>query len=342
MQQSISASTNNPATASAINSTDDPTNNSAIVPTTNSPTDLAVSHPSGTIDPVADSTVNLPVSPMGDSTGNSKKAFSSNSLFARLQAFWERTYCGKPNQTRQPTLLGHGLIAGGLLTLNLMIFLLLSAFADARAKDWLANNQPFIMPEQNVIQTPIERDRLSVQLAEVQERRERHAKVMTYFYQQYFIALSMASGSALAAILFAFFISRDGWDKTNNGLINAFMMCSSAAVLYTQLPSLFQQETNLEANRTLYLAYDALGNEVLSYLATKRIPSTDPKDPKHIEEVEPNQFIHQVDQQLAKLNKIPVDFDASQIIKLPDLQKIGLPAGLPTVPQAGSIVQPLQ
>ncbi len=254
--------------------------------------------------------------------------FSIDRLSVYLQKIWTKTYIAQEGKPRQPTLLGHCLIGSGVIAINVAGFVTLNSFAASRAQEWLSTHDPLTVPAQSMVQPAILQSRLEEQLSEIQERRDRHAKVMVYFYKQYFISLSMASGSALAAILMAFFISRDGWEKSNNGLINAFLLTFSAALLYTQIPGMFQQEKNLKANRELYLAYDALGNQVLSYLATENTIGADPAQPNKVDKVTPEQFIPQVDQQLAKLNQLPLDFDANQVIKLPDLQQFGLPQGL--------------
>lgn len=258
---------------------------------------------------------------------------SASQFWETLRDIWRRSYHTETTEEHhkgQPTLLGHVLITTGLLTANLVVFALLSVFAENKAQEWLAGTSSMQVPEQTVIEAPLLRERLTEQFGEIRTRRDRHAKVMVYFYKQYFLSLSMASGSALIAILLAFFISRDGWEKTNNGLINAFFVSFSAAILYTQIPGLFQQEKNLKANRELYLSYEALGNQVLSYLATQNTIGSNPEQPNQVSPMPPEQFILQIDQQLVTLNQIPIDFDANQVIKLPDLQQMGLPQGFPT------------
>lgn len=257
---------------------------------------------------------------------------SASQFWETLREIWRRSYHAETTAEHhkgQPTLLGHLLITTGLLTTNLVVFALLSVFAENKAQEWLAGTSTMQVPEQTMIEAPLLRERLTEQFGEIRTRRDRHAKVMVYFYKQYFLSLSMASGSALIAILLAFFISRDGWEKTNNGLINAFFVSFSAAILYTQIPGLFQQEKNLKANRELYLAYEALGNQVLSYLATQNTIGSNPEQPNQVSPMPPEQFILQIDQQLVTLNQIPIDFDANQVIKLPDLQQMGLPQGFP-------------
>jgi hypothetical protein len=83
---------------------------------------------------------------------------------------------------------------------------------------------------------------------------------------------------------------------------------------------MFKHDINLGANRGLYLKYVELSNELTSYLATKLSKNIDPQNPNQLSEVEPKQFIHYIDKKLAALNQIPIEFDATRIIKLNDLK----------------------
>jgi hypothetical protein len=258
---------------------------------------------------------------------------SLKTVWKSLEAVLAKASYQADNNTRQPTLFGHSLITGGLVTINLAAFLMLSGFAAQKANDWLTLQKPTQTLEVNdKVIPPLLQNRLRHQVAEIDARQARHAKVMTYFYKQYFVALSMASGSALAAILFAFFISRDGWDKANNGLINAFFVTFSAATLYTQIPGLFAQKANLEQNRELYIAYTNLRNQVVNYMVIGEVIDLESEE---LVPVEPGLFIYQIDQQLVELNQLPVNFDATQSIKPPELPQLDLPVS-PAAPAAPS------
>jgi len=254
---------------------------------------------------------------------------------------WRDTFIRNGEQdTLQPNFLAHCLIAGSTLVLILSTFLMLRGFAHAKASKWLKApeiRQEVAVAKQGTTQlTPVE-IRLQGQLTEIESRIERHTAVMIYFYQQYFISLSMASGLGLIAAFCLFFISRDGWQKANNALINVFMVTSSAALLYNQLPALFKQDINLAANRDLYLQYIALQNKVLSYQATGGTTGINPERPdEFVDNVKPSLFIHEVDRKLTQLNQIPIEFDAAQIIKIPDFREIDSQTGLPIRPPSPS------
>lgn len=129
----------------------------------------------------------------------------------------------------------------------------------------------------------------------------------------------MTSGLAIIAGICLFFISKLGWQNANNALINIFIVTTSAGLLYQQLPVIFKQEINLGANRVLYIKYTELSYELLSYLATKHVKSLAPENPNQLTEVEPKIFIHSIDNKLAELNQIPIEFDATRVIKLNDV-----------------------
>lgn len=225
---------------------------------------------------------------------------------------------------RQPSFLGHCVLAGIQLILIGGTFLSLNWFASNRANDWLKSEEVSSLPQETEVSSlgAAERDRLEAQFAEIQLRIERHANVMTYFYKQYFISLSMTSGLALVAGIAIFFVSRDGWSKANNALINVFIVTSSAALLYGQLPGLFKQDINLAANRKLYLDYTALRDEVLSYMATGGMIGGDPTNPDVFSPVDSKQFIHAIDKELAQLNQIPIEFDPTRVFEAPDFRRI--------------------
>ncbi|MEW6491802.1 MAG: hypothetical protein AB1589_04525 [Cyanobacteriota bacterium] len=242
-----------------------------------------------------------------------------------LQQLWLKTY--KPGDKPQPTLFGHVLITSGVLTLILGSFLYLNGFANTKVKDWMVTTELQTLPNQSLSATAAEKARLEQQLKEIDSRIKRHADVMTFFYKQYYISISMASALGLVAGICVFFISKVGWKDANNGLINMFIVTSSAALFYGQLPAIFKQDTNLAANRNLYIEYITLKNEVLSYSATRGVMGINPENANSFTPVEPSIFISYVDQKMAKLNQIPIDFDITRVTEVPDFRQINPESG---------------
>jgi hypothetical protein len=223
---------------------------------------------------------------------------------------------------RQPNLLGHMLITSSLAISIFLLWSSLNWFAGNKAKEWLVqstvNPQPIFT--ENFKSKPAVKERLNQQFDDIQSRIKSHSDVMIYFYKQSYVCGSMSLGLAITSALCIFFISRDGWEKANNGLINAFLVTTSAAFVCNQIPVIFKQENNLTGNRTLYLEYVALRNEFISYAATGGTIGGEAAHPGDFTTVDANQFIHQIDRRLAELNQIAIDFDLSRVADVPEFQ----------------------
>lgn len=137
--------------------------------------------------------------------------------------------------------------------------------------------------------------------------------MMIFFYKHYYTSIGITSASALVAGICLFFISKVGWERVNNSLINVFVVTSSAVIFFGDLPETFKYKENSEASRDLYLDHISLRNEVRSYLATGGKVRDDAASSDVYKRTEPNLFIHYVDQKLASLNKIPLGFDTTGI-----------------------------
>ena len=108
----------------------------------------------------------------------------------------------------------------------------------------------------------------------------------------------------------------------NPALINIFITTSSAGLLYQRLPGIFKQELNREANRSLFLKYSDLGNTILSYAATGKIrDNTQVTSKSFSTQIDTDKFIHFIDRELNRLNQLPIEFDATKVIKITDLQE---------------------
>jgi hypothetical protein len=212
---------------------------------------------------------------------------------------------------KQPTFLGH--IA---LTLCLAVFVLggycaLFWFAGTKEAEWLGTGNPLELEaiQANVEQlsaTPAEQTRLISQFQEIETRAARHARIMGFFYKQYYISLSMIVAAAVVASICLFFISKSGWEQANNAVINIFIFASAIILFYGNLTFVFKQDENLKGNQELYLSYIALREEVMSYWATQRISMSE-------EPLEVTQFILYLDNKLQTLNRIELGFSSPQI-----------------------------
>lgn len=216
-------------------------------------------------------------------------------------------------ESQQLTLGGHLILAGtlllGCLTVNAWMF----TFAQRQERDWLSLTTVTKTLEDsraiaaNVQGTAAERARMVDQFMLVQARVETHAQVMGLFYKLNFIALGTIGLATGIASISLFFISKAGWERVNNALINLFIVSTGLVIFHSNLIFIFKFQDNIRLNGQLYSEYTELYNAVLSYWAIQ--PSA-PNSPA------PADFILATDQQLAELGKVALDFDVSRIAEL--------------------------
>ena len=221
--------------------------------------------------------------------------------------------------TNQPTLLGHIVISTTLVLGICLGHALMFWFAGTKQNEWLSEKSSL---KEKAVNTaidslptkPSEKARLIDQFDQIQDRIQKHASVMGFFYKQYYISLSMICGGSVIASICLFFISKSGWERVNNALINIFIVSSSTVILYGNISLVFKQEENIKDNQALYLSYFALRNEMLSYWATQQASTEDTIVP-------PAKFIHYMDGRLQELSQIRLGFDATGITNLGDQMK---------------------
>jgi len=221
--------------------------------------------------------------------------------------------------TNQPTLLGHIFISTTLVLGICLGHALMFWFAGTKQNEWLSEKSSL---KEKAVNTaidslptkPSEKARLIDQFDQIQDRIQKHASVMGFFYKQYYISLSMICGGSVIASICLFFISKSGWERVNNALINIFIVSSSTVILYGNISLVFKQEENIKDNQALYLSYFALRNEMLSYWATQQASTEDTIVPAA-------KFIHYMDGRLQELSQIRLGFDATGITNLGDQMK---------------------
>ncbi len=233
------------------------------------------------------------------------------------------------NENKQPSFFGHLLITSSLLVLIVASNLSHNWYADQQAKKWLHSTEKLTTSNgenKNLDASDPEKARLAEQLNDIQSRLDRYSAMMIFFYKHYYTSIGITSASALVAGICLFFISKVGWDKVNNSLINVFVVTSSAVIFFGDLPGTFKYKENSEASRDLYLEHISLRNEVHSYLATGGTLSDNVENPNLYKRTEANLFIHYVDQKLASLNKIPLGFDTTGINDFKDnAERLSIP-----------------
>jgi hypothetical protein len=220
----------------------------------------------------------------------------------------------------------HCLLAAILIGLTIGCSELFSSIAQRHATGWKANLKP---DEQLALKfgpdspaNQAEQARLQEQVERIRKRIKLHLDVMEFFYIRYYmVILTFAIAGALAAITLVL-VSKRGWEQTNEYILTAFFVMTACAVFFGAFPGMFQQEQNIKENKALYLKYEALENEVLSFAATyepllreTKADALANKLPQQAKTAIPERvrkFIHYIDEQLAQGN-IAIGFDYSQI-----------------------------
>ncbi|MBD1911358.1 MULTISPECIES: hypothetical protein [unclassified Leptolyngbya] len=159
--------------------------------------------------------------------------------------------------------------------------------------------------------TPAERDRIQVQLAQIERRARAYARISIFFYTRLFAAIALASATGIVTAVSLFYISKVGWDKANNYVINIFVISSSITIFVGAFPIIFQQENNVTNNARLYMSYLDLENQILTALATQKNDQGQLIDLRTI--------MVSTDQKMAELNVESIGFDPDAIPRSADI-----------------------
>lgn len=237
----------------------------------------------------------------------------------------EKDEAGK-EKYKEPTIIGHLILAGIQFTLISFGYTASVQFANLKADNWMKGLQNFnsdkttylISSQENAIdqetiktskpESPekiiikeAERKRIIQQFEEIQARGIMHYNIMIDFYKTKYIAISMALVLASISVLCLIFISRSGWERVHKSVINVFVITTGFAIFYGDITNVYQHKENIAVNEAKYESYVNLGNYLISYLTTKT-------DINGTEE-EPNIFIHKVDLIMEQVNDISLVFD---------------------------------
>lgn len=257
----------------------------------------------------------------------SPAAPNSQETGERIRNFFRNPFNG--GTKKQPTFFGHLLITSSLLVLIGASNILHSWYAHQQAKKWLNSTEKLTtidIDKGKSGASATEKARLTEQLDDIQSRLDRYSTMMVFFYTHYYTSIIITSASALVAGICLFFISKVGWERVNNSLINVFVVTSSIGIFFGDLPGTFKYKENSETSRDLYLEHISLKNEVRSYLVTGLTISDNAEDSAVYKRTETNLFIHYVDQKLASLNEIPLGFDTTGINDFKDnAERLSIP-----------------
>lgn len=174
--------------------------------------------------------------------------------------------------------------------------------------------------------------RLQEQCQDIEKHIKNHRSVMIYLYKISYASIFTINILVILGGICIFFISKAGWDKANNSLLNLFIVCSLASLFLTHHRLIFQDNINLKANRDLYVAYAILYNKLLSYSSTGQVSqaSEDIKKEDIINPIDPKTFIHYIDSNIAKIYQVSLNWNLEDNFQIQDvIKQINTDSGIP-------------
>ena len=151
-------------------------------------------------------------------------------------------------------------------------------------------------------------ERLIEQQEYIQAQIILHSDLMQYLYTNMFAALITALIAGLLAMIVLVFVSKKGWQQVNSYLLVAFLSLSAVAGFYGAFPTMFEQETNAEANKELCIGYDNVIQEINDHFATIFDKDGKPSDI--------NKFIHSISKRITELHSIPFGMNPEEAVSI--------------------------
>jgi len=201
-------------------------------------------------------------------------------------------------------------VALTLLILIRLLSTMTNQYAEDLAREWLS--PVTTVAEERASDTldapgtAAEQGRILQQLAEIRARARHHREMVVYFYSRYYMAIFLAAVTGAAAAVLLLGAGQNGWKSAKASVLISILVLGAAAAFYGSFPAMFKQEENATANAALLKAYENLEGQVLTYLATERLP--DKPTP-----VSPTELILLIDDRLEKLREIRIGFDPEKI-----------------------------
>ncbi|MFM7464737.1 MAG: hypothetical protein ACKO28_04575 [Cyanobium sp.] len=176
---------------------------------------------------------------------------------------------------------------------------------------------------------PSQISRLTTQLRELEHAQQTACTLGVYFFAHRSATYAVATAAGIATLAALAFVSKKGWDQSNNAIINIGM--TSGLVLFSALTfsQLYGQGSNYESQRIKYaLALDLI-NKVASATANLSAEAEAPPSPSPSTSTSPatnqlpkteiklntseglKKFINALDQDLKTLHKLDFGMDAT-------------------------------
>jgi hypothetical protein len=170
--------------------------------------------------------------------------------------------------------------------------------------------------------TPFQITRLSTQLRQLEFAQQTACTLGIYFFSHRSATYAVATAAGIATLASLAFVSKKGWDRSNNAIINIGM--TSGLVLFSALTfsQLYGQGSNYESQRIKYALAVDLINKVASATAnlSAEAPTTNSTTPSMNQpktDLKLNtaaglkEFINALDQDLKTLHKLDFGMDAT-------------------------------
>lgn len=136
-----------------------------------------------------------------------------------------------------------------------------------------------------------------------------HSRLFSHYIAEHFAALSLTFACSILTAASVAYISRKGWEHTHNYVLTAFLAFSLSAAFFGGYPQLAQHDKNVKDNEALFLEHGNLAGEMRSFAVTQRGRKQDGEEAV----ADLAEFIHYADVRLAKMNRIPLEFDSSAV-----------------------------
>lgn len=147
-------------------------------------------------------------------------------------------------------------------------------------------------------------ERLAEQSALAQLRSDFHFDLFSYYTSLHFASISVAFWASIFAAACLAYLVKHGWEHASHWVSTAFVGFSITLAFYRGYPLLAKHEDNLKDNHLLFLEHQNLVQEIRSFCATGRAHD-------NIEDL--SSFVEHIDDELMEKNRIPLEFDATQI-----------------------------
>jgi hypothetical protein len=152
---------------------------------------------------------------------------------------------------------------------------------------------------------PLLQKRLDAQVDAIDNSIKLHGAVMSYFYREYFVAITLASGAGVLAAALLLFISATGWQDCPIPLRVGFLGAAAIAALFGSLLTTYGYSKNASANGTSRDALLGLRHQLLTYLVTGEDLAG--------KQLAPEQMLRYVDSILHDKARLSIGFDETSV-----------------------------